>query len=208
MSRVAITGLGLLSALGRGLESNWNAMADGSSSLTRDRGDDGPEWMRWAGRVGEVELPSGLPREILSQTRFLNRGARLGFVAAHDALLRGRVRENTSLLNAAPSSWPPETSPRPTAWRCTRRPPAPATAVEWTWSGSTGRPSPESTHSSCSKVWPTTHSACSPRPSALKVRGRLSQVSRRRVGRPWIWHSAVFPEAGRRSRWWWAAAAG
>ncbi len=96
MSKVAITGLGLLSPLGRGPETSWDALAGGSSSLTRDPGDDGPEWMRWAGRVGEVELPSGLPREILSQTRFLNRGARLGFAAAHDALLQAGSAEHVS----------------------------------------------------------------------------------------------------------------
>lgn len=96
MSKVAITGLGLISPLGRGLESSWDALADGSSSLIRDPGDDGPEWMRWAGRVGEVELPSDLPRQILSQTRFLNRGAHLGLAAAHDALLQAGSTEHVS----------------------------------------------------------------------------------------------------------------
>lgn len=94
--RVAITGLGLLSPLGRGLEESWDALSGGSSALGRDFGEGGPEWMRWAGRVGEVELPADLPREILSQTRFLNRGGHLAVAAAHDALLQAESADHVS----------------------------------------------------------------------------------------------------------------
>jgi 3-oxoacyl-[acyl-carrier-protein] synthase II len=94
--KVAITGMGLLTPLGRGPEQSWNTLADGSNSLTRDPEGDGPEWMRWAGRVDEVELPENLPRSILSQTRFLNRGGRLGLTAAHDALTQAGSTEHSS----------------------------------------------------------------------------------------------------------------
>lgn len=88
--------MGLLTPLGRGPEQSWNALAGGSSSLTHDPGDDGPEWMRWAGRVDEFELPENLPRSILSQTRFLNRGGQFGLAAAHDALTQAGSAEHTS----------------------------------------------------------------------------------------------------------------
>lgn len=88
--------MGLLTPLGRGSEQSWNALADGSGSLTHDLESDCPEWMRWAGRVGEIALPENLHRSILSQTRFLNRGGRLGLTAAHDALTQAGSAEHTS----------------------------------------------------------------------------------------------------------------
>jgi len=94
--KVAVTGLGMLSPLGRGPEKSWNALAGRPNFLTHDPGNEGPEWMRWAGRVVEAELPHGLPRGILSQTRFLNRGAHLGFIAAHDALLQSGSANDVS----------------------------------------------------------------------------------------------------------------
>ncbi len=95
-AKAAITGMGLLTPLGRGPEQSWNALAGGSPSLSHDPEGDGPEWMRWAGRVDSIELPENLPRSILSQTRFLNRGGSLGLTAAHDALVQAGSAEHTS----------------------------------------------------------------------------------------------------------------
>jgi 3-oxoacyl-[acyl-carrier-protein] synthase II len=81
-----VTGAGLLTPLGRGLEASWHHLSGRSGGPSRGPETDGPEWLRWAGRVAEPDLGSVLPRGLLSQVRFLNRGARLALVAARDAL--------------------------------------------------------------------------------------------------------------------------
>ena len=75
---VAITGVGLVSALGHGAAANWEAVAAGRSGMTADGDPMHPPWIRWAGRVADVALPAGLDPKLLGQAKFLNRGALLG----------------------------------------------------------------------------------------------------------------------------------
>jgi 3-oxoacyl-[acyl-carrier-protein] synthase II len=83
---VAITGVGLITPLGRGVAANWSAVAEGRIGV-RGSADPGvPAGMRFVGRVDAVAPPSDLPDELLPQVRFLNRGALLGLAAMDDAL--------------------------------------------------------------------------------------------------------------------------
>lgn len=82
---VAITGVGLISALGRGVAANWESVAAGRCGLTADGDPMYPAWIRWAGRVADATLPAGLDPKLLGQAKFLNRGALLGLAAAWEA---------------------------------------------------------------------------------------------------------------------------
>ena len=82
---VAITGVGLVSALGHGVAANWEGVAAGRSGMTADGDPMHPPWIRWAGRVANVALPAGLDPKLLGQAKFLNRGALLGLAAAWEA---------------------------------------------------------------------------------------------------------------------------
>lgn len=82
---VAITGVGLISALGRGAAANWEAIAAGRSGVTAGGDSAHPAWVRWAGRVADATLPAGLDPKLMGQAKFLNRGAVLGLAAAWDA---------------------------------------------------------------------------------------------------------------------------
>ena len=93
MRTVAITGVGLISALGRGAASHWDAVAAGRCGVTADGDPAHPAWIRWAGRVVKVTLPEGLDPKLLGQAKFLNRGAVLGLAAAWDAAREAALPE-------------------------------------------------------------------------------------------------------------------
>jgi 3-oxoacyl-[acyl-carrier-protein] synthase II len=82
---VAITGVGLISALGRGTAANWEAVAAGRSGVTLGGDPAHPAWVRWAGRVADASFPAGLDPKLMGQAKFLNRGAVLGLAAAWEA---------------------------------------------------------------------------------------------------------------------------
>jgi 3-oxoacyl-[acyl-carrier-protein] synthase II len=83
---VVITGAGLVTPLGRGVRTNWCAIDGGTCGLSEEGDPQLPAWMRWSGRVQDIELPPRLDQRLMGQARFLNRGARLGLLAAHDAV--------------------------------------------------------------------------------------------------------------------------
>jgi 3-oxoacyl-[acyl-carrier-protein] synthase II len=91
---VAITGIGLVTPCGRGVEANWRAITEGSTALRRGAGETLPAWARWAGRVDTVAPPEDLPASLRPQLRFLNRGALLALAAAADAVAAARAPES------------------------------------------------------------------------------------------------------------------
>ncbi len=81
-----ISGLGLVTPLGKSVPENI-------LNLQRKKCGIGffPEISRfkpfqYAGKVSSADTPEGLPRKMRNQMKFLNRGARLGYLAAHEAL--------------------------------------------------------------------------------------------------------------------------
>jgi 3-oxoacyl-[acyl-carrier-protein] synthase II len=89
--RVAVTGLGLITPLGRGVEVNWSAVEAGRIGL-RDAPENGrPAWMWCLGRVEDAALEPGIPDSALGQARFLNRGALLGVCAAQEAVRQAAI---------------------------------------------------------------------------------------------------------------------
>lgn len=84
---VVITGLGLITSLGKGVEVNWKMVAEGRSGLQPVSGPEGLEKPVFVGRVSDASLPDDIPPKILNQSKFLNRGGRLGFLAAREAYL-------------------------------------------------------------------------------------------------------------------------
>lgn len=81
---IRIVGAGLLTALGRTVAQNREAMKAGRTGIGRlDRGD-APVYMQFGARSLDPILPE-MPKKLFSQLKFLNRGALLGFHAALEA---------------------------------------------------------------------------------------------------------------------------
>jgi len=77
--RVAVTGIGVVSAAGRGVEANRKAFAEGTSCLTPEEGVVG-----LVGHAGKQQLKGILTRR--RDKKLFSRAAELLLVAAHDAL--------------------------------------------------------------------------------------------------------------------------
>ena len=82
---VAITGMGLVTALGRGVDANWAAVEAGRTALAPAADPDLPAWLQCFARIEGVALPEDLPTKLLSQSKFLNRGGVLAVLAALEA---------------------------------------------------------------------------------------------------------------------------
>ena len=102
--RVVVTGMGLLTPLGNGVEDNWKSVLAGKTGIVRHERTDGPEYLQFFGRVEQVERPENVPPNLAGQVRFLNRGSVLGFEAAMEAVRNSRIdlasvpRERRSLF--------------------------------------------------------------------------------------------------------------
>ncbi|MCG6552617.1 MAG: hypothetical protein L7F77_09840 [Candidatus Magnetominusculus sp. LBB02] len=83
---VVITGMGLVTALGTGIEENWQAIKADKTGVCRHHLDGRPMSMQHYGKVKDIALPFEIPHKLTSQMKFLNRGSTLGFAAALDAL--------------------------------------------------------------------------------------------------------------------------
>ncbi len=105
--RVVVTGMGLVTPLGKGVEANWKSVLAGQTGIERHERPGCPEHFQFFGRVEGVERPEGIPPKLAGQVRFLNRGAVLGFEAAMEALRNAGIdlasvpRERRSLFLAS-----------------------------------------------------------------------------------------------------------
>lgn len=84
--RVVITGMGLLTPLGDGVEANWEGVLNGRTGIGRHERDSRPEYLQFYGKVNGHERPEGISSSMSGQVRFLNRGSILGFESARQAV--------------------------------------------------------------------------------------------------------------------------
>lgn len=91
---VAITGMGLITALGRGVGANWAAVEAGRTSLAPATDPDKPAWLQCFARIEGAALPEDLPVKLLSQSKFLNRGGVLAVLAALEAVAQAAPPES------------------------------------------------------------------------------------------------------------------
>ncbi len=83
---VVITGMGLVSPLGKNVDENWSNVASAKSGIIHSADSEMPEFLQYMGRVDEYDIPDDIPPKQIGQMKFLNRGARLGFSATHEAI--------------------------------------------------------------------------------------------------------------------------
>ncbi len=83
---VVITGMGLVTPLGKNLEECWRNLKAGRTGIRETGNKSLPPSFRYRGMVEEFDLPTEMPRKIQSQMKFLNRGSYLGFSAALQAI--------------------------------------------------------------------------------------------------------------------------
>lgn len=88
---IVITGLGLVTALGKNVVCNWRNLELKNTGIACYPRENQPEPFNYIGKVPEFEIPKGVPRKIGNQMKFLNRGSLLGFIAAHEAVTSSQV---------------------------------------------------------------------------------------------------------------------
>lgn len=88
---VVITGMGLITPLGKGVEENWENMKAMKTGIGHYPQNQGPRFLQYMGKVRELGTDGSIPHKLLSQMKFLNRGSLLGFIAAREALSRSQI---------------------------------------------------------------------------------------------------------------------
>lgn len=83
---VVITGTGLLTPIGKNSAENWESLKSLKTGISKNRSDDLPEFLHYAGSVAGYDIPQDIPPKQQGQMKFLNRGATLGFCAAYEAV--------------------------------------------------------------------------------------------------------------------------
>ena len=105
--RVVVTGMGLVTPLGNGVEANWKGVLAGRTGIECHEPAGRPEYLRFFGQVRGLERLDGVPAGLAGQVRFLNRGSVLGFEAAKQAIEGSNIdlaaipRERRSLFLAS-----------------------------------------------------------------------------------------------------------
>lgn len=89
---VAITGLGLLTPLGRNVEENWAGVEALRTGIAPHAEEGLPNAFQYFGRVAPYEVPDIVPPKLRGEMRFINRGALLGFLAACEAVGHSGVK--------------------------------------------------------------------------------------------------------------------
>lgn len=86
MNRVAVTGTGLLTALGAGTGANVEGVAAGRTGIPNEPRGGVPLWVCFAGRLPGPVIPDDLPPRQRAQAKFLNRGGTLAYLSAREAM--------------------------------------------------------------------------------------------------------------------------
>lgn len=85
--RVVVTGMGLITPLGQGVQENWRRFKTQDTGIRPYPISGSPnEACRYLGKVSSFDLPSIVSRKVMNQVKYLNRSGTFGFVAAHEAL--------------------------------------------------------------------------------------------------------------------------
>ncbi|HWP59752.1 MAG TPA: beta-ketoacyl synthase N-terminal-like domain-containing protein [Candidatus Acidoferrales bacterium] len=87
-----ITGLGLATPLGNGVEVSWGAVKAQTSGIRHVPRRGVPDCFQYAGRVDEIAAAEAGPASLAAQKKFLNRGALLGLAAAGEAVSHAGIR--------------------------------------------------------------------------------------------------------------------
>ncbi len=88
---IVITGLGLVTSLGRNVSENWRNLEQKKTGIGRYPREGQPQSFDYIGKAADCSMPEGVTRKMQSQTKFLNRGSLLGFLAAHEAVTSSHV---------------------------------------------------------------------------------------------------------------------
>ena len=83
---VVITGMGLITPLGIGVEENWESVKTMKTGIGYYPREEVPRFLQYMGKVREFETEKDIPHHLLGQMKFLNRGSVLGFFAAREAV--------------------------------------------------------------------------------------------------------------------------
>jgi 3-oxoacyl-[acyl-carrier-protein] synthase II len=88
---VVITGMGLMTPLGIGVEENWENIKTMKTGIGFYPQDEVPRSLQYMGKVREFEIEKDIPHKLIGQMKFLNRGSLLGFGAAREAISQSAV---------------------------------------------------------------------------------------------------------------------
>lgn len=88
---VVVTGAGLTTPLGVGIEENWRGLTELKSGIGYYPKESLPPGFQYFGTVRSFEVGDSVPPSQASQLKFLNRGALLGFSSAREALKRSQA---------------------------------------------------------------------------------------------------------------------
>ena len=89
---VVITGMGLITPLGIGIEENWESVKTMKTGIGYFPREEVPGFLQYMGKVREFETEKDIPHHLLGQMKFLNRGSVLGFFAAREAVSQSGMK--------------------------------------------------------------------------------------------------------------------
>ncbi len=89
---VVVTGMGLITPLGNGVEENWENLKAMKTGIAHYPQEGLPGFLQYMGKAREFEIERNIPPKLLGQLKFLNRGSLLGFAAAREALFHSGMR--------------------------------------------------------------------------------------------------------------------
>ena len=90
-TNIVITGLGLVTSLGRGVAENWRRLEQKKTGIGCHTRNSQPQSFSCIGKAKDFRMPEGVTRKIQNQAKFLNRGSLLGFLSAYEALTSSNV---------------------------------------------------------------------------------------------------------------------
>ncbi len=94
--KVVITGMGLLTPLGKNVEENWKNLLEMKGGIEFYPEVGPSKNLQYMGKIKELEMPENIPHKLFSQMKFLNRGSLLGFVSAYEAMIQSSI--NISMI--------------------------------------------------------------------------------------------------------------